>query len=347
MAVTEKGTTRRGFLKKTAVGSVTISGAALFGSARAFSADTPRQWDREADVVIVGSGIAGICASIEAADAGARAIVLEKDAQPGGCAKFSGGHMTVAGTDVEARAHVEDKPDWLYLDMMEDSEMVAVPELIRTYVDGGAEHIRWLESQGIRFANYFQYTSNADRIRIGQGRGHIIAASPDYPGGPHDGGMGVMVMLLRAAKKRGLSPLLGHTMTRLVRDNGDGPVVGVEVRSEGKTVTIRAHRGVVVTTGGWSGNLRMGLAEDPRLTPDIYPDCWPYHLCLGEGHLAAVDVGAELSNMAFGGYLVPRWGSRVYQIWEPPTWDNVPSIHTGVPIADFQRVILVRGEGKR
>jgi hypothetical protein len=91
----------------------------------------------------------------------------------------------------------------------------------------------------------------------------------------------------------------------------------------------------------------MGLAEDPRLTSDIYPDCWPYHLCLGEGHLAAVDIGAELSNMSFGGYLVPRWGSRVYQIWEPPTLGTAPSINTGVPIADFGRVILVKADGRR
>ena len=34
---------------------------------------------------------------------------------------------------------------------------------------------------------------------------------------------------------------------------------------------------------GWSGNLEMCLAEDPRLSSDIYPDCWPYRLCLGEG----------------------------------------------------------------
>jgi succinate dehydrogenase/fumarate reductase flavoprotein subunit len=338
---------RRTFIKKTAAATATLVGTGVVGTAAAGTAAVPAKWDSEADVIVVGSGIAGMCAAIEAAAAGAKVIVLEKDAQPGGCAKFSGGHMTVAGTHVQARANVKDKPEWLYEDMMEDSEMTAVPELIRTYVSGGPEHILWLENLGVRFENEFQYTSNADRIKPGVGRGHMIARSPDYPGGPHNGGLGVMLMLIRAAERRGVSPLLQHKMTGVVRADQGGPVVGVEAAAKGKSPSIRATRAVVLTTGGWSGHLRMGLAEDPRLTSDIHPDCWPYRLCLGEGHLAAVDVGAELSNMAFGGYLVPRWGSRVYQIWEPPTLGTLPSIQTGVPIADFQRVILVKGDGRR
>jgi succinate dehydrogenase/fumarate reductase flavoprotein subunit len=336
---------RRNFLKNAALGSAGVV-ASAFGVATPAMANIPR-WDQEADVVIIGSGIAGMCAAIEASAAGAKVIMLEKDAQPGGCAKFSGGHMTVAGTRVQARAGIEDHPDWLYKDMMQDSEMTAVPELIRNYVDGGPEHVDWLENLGVRFANEFQSTSNADRIKKGVGRGHEIDKSPDYPGGPHRGGLGLMLMIIRGAEKRGVSPLLNHKMTRLVRAEGGGPVVGIEAESEGKPLALRAKRAVIVTTGGWSGNLLMGLGEDPRLTDDIYPDCWPYRLCLGEGHVAAIDVGAELSNMAFGGYLVPRWGTRVYQIWEPPTLDNLPQINVGLPLTDFQRVIVVKSDGKR
>jgi succinate dehydrogenase/fumarate reductase flavoprotein subunit len=337
---------RRNFLKKAVVTGAVVAANGAFETVPGIAATVPRKWDRDADVVVIGSGIAGVSASIEAADAGAKVIVLEKDAQPGGAAKFSGGHMTAAGTHIQARLNIEDKPDWLFEAMMQDSEMTAVPELVRKYVDNGAEHILWLEQQGIKFTDYF-LASGADKIKEGLGRGHQIAQSPDYPGGPHRGGLGVMVMLLKSADKRGVSMLFKHKMTRLIRPEEGGPVVGVEVDSEGKKLTIKANRGVVVTTGGWSGNLQMGLAEDPRLSPDIYPDCWPYHLCLGEGHLATVDVGAELSNMAFGGYLPMRWGTRVYQIWEPQTFTTVPSINVGVPIADFQRVILVKSDGRR
>jgi succinate dehydrogenase/fumarate reductase flavoprotein subunit len=338
---------RRNFLKQSAAATAAISANGMLGWIPATNVSASRKWQRETDVVIVGSGIAGICAAIEAADAGSNVIVLEKDAQPGGCAKFSGGHMTVAGTHIQAQASVEDHPDWLYKDMMEDGEMTAVPELIRKYVDAGPEHILWLEHLGIKFADNFQEDSNTDRIKPGVGRGHMIASSPDYPGGPHQGGLGLMIVLLRAAKNRGVSPLLKHKMTRLIKHEPRGPLIGVEVESEGKTFNIKARKAVVVTTGGWSGNLRMAMAEDPRITSEIYPDCWPYHLCLGEGHVAAAEMGAELSNMAFGGYLVPRWGTRIYQIWEPPTFATVPSIKTGLTIYDFQHVILVTDHGRR
>jgi succinate dehydrogenase/fumarate reductase flavoprotein subunit len=337
---------RRRFL--TAAAATAASGFSVVVSPLAANAESGEtSWDKETDIIVVGSGIAGICAAIEAADAGNQVVVLEKDNQPGGCAKFSGGHMTVAGTQVQKQAGVEDHPDWLYTDMMVDGEMVAVPELVRKYVDAGAEHIEWLERCGVHFASTFQDDSNTDRIRPGVGRGHMIAQSPDYPGGPHEGGLGLMIVLLRAAKARHIEPALGHTMVRLIQAKDLREVLGAEIESAGQRYTMRARKAVILAAGGWSGNARMAIAEDPRIDADIFPDCWPYHLCLGEGHIAALDAGAQLSNMAYGGYLMPRWGSRVYQIWEPPTFDTVPSIHTGVSIADFSHIVLVKSDGRR
>jgi glutamate dehydrogenase/leucine dehydrogenase len=76
----EKGSSvsRRDFLKGTAIGT---GGAALvgFGAGEARAMGTaPVAWDQEADVVILGFGGAGACAAIEAHDAGASVLVLEK-----------------------------------------------------------------------------------------------------------------------------------------------------------------------------------------------------------------------------------------------------------------------------
>ena len=69
---------RRDFLVRTAAGT---GAAALVGfgasEARAMGV-VPAQWDQEADVVVVGFGGAGACAAIEAADAGAKVLILEK-----------------------------------------------------------------------------------------------------------------------------------------------------------------------------------------------------------------------------------------------------------------------------
>ena len=59
------------------------------------------RWDKEADVAVVGYGLAGVIAAVEAHDAGARVVILEKSQHPGGCSILSAG-MIVCAADVEA-----------------------------------------------------------------------------------------------------------------------------------------------------------------------------------------------------------------------------------------------------
>src|SRR5687768_3362445 len=61
------------------------------------------------DVVVVGFGIAGGCAALEAARAGARVLLLEKAAVHGGTSSMSGGHFYLgAGTAVQRATGHED-----------------------------------------------------------------------------------------------------------------------------------------------------------------------------------------------------------------------------------------------
>ena len=53
--------------------------------------------DEVVDVVVVGFGIAGGCAALEAARAGARVLLLEKSAVHGGTSSMSGGHFYLGG----------------------------------------------------------------------------------------------------------------------------------------------------------------------------------------------------------------------------------------------------------
>jgi succinate dehydrogenase/fumarate reductase flavoprotein subunit len=56
-----------------------------------------RSWDLEADIVIVGSGAAGLPAAIKAVEGGASVIVVETNYDVGGHAIISGGHMALGG----------------------------------------------------------------------------------------------------------------------------------------------------------------------------------------------------------------------------------------------------------
>ena len=84
-------TTRRSFLAAS-----TAAAAGAFISKGASAADVattqlPAKWDAETDVLVAGSGIAGMSAAISALDKGAKVLVMEKGKNYGGCAIINGG----------------------------------------------------------------------------------------------------------------------------------------------------------------------------------------------------------------------------------------------------------------
>src|SRR5215472_16345007 len=111
--------------------------------------------EKTADVLVVGFGIAGGCAAVEAAAAGASVLVLERAAAAGGTSAMAGGHFYLGGgTAVQQATGHDDSPEEMY------SYLVAVsrePEhdKIRAYCEGSVEHFNWLEDLGCQFERSF------------------------------------------------------------------------------------------------------------------------------------------------------------------------------------------------
>src|SRR5215469_13057142 len=107
--------------------------------------------DASVDVLVIGFGIAGGCAAVEAAAAGASVLILERAAVAGGTSAMAGGHFYLGGGTVVQRAtgH-DDTPDEMYAYLM---AVTPGPDAgkIRAYADGSAEHCDWLESLGFQF----------------------------------------------------------------------------------------------------------------------------------------------------------------------------------------------------
>ena len=131
---------RRLFL--TGAASAAASGLAGFSSS-AFAAPTPgllrtpSKWDMTTDVLVAGSGIAGMCAAAAAVDRGAKVIVLEKGKYYGGAAVINGGIMALQGGTKWQREHgVEDTPARLYAhltDPMNPEYKKNNPALVKKY----------------------------------------------------------------------------------------------------------------------------------------------------------------------------------------------------------------------
>lgn len=363
----QEGITRREFIKEAAVMGAAAAGAGVLAActpapsapvspATSAPAVAPQKWDKETDVVVVGTGIAGLPAAIEAKNAGADVILLEKNSRPGGLAFHSGGHFILGNTRIIREEGLQDSPEAWFEDEMKTGDYRGVPEVIKAYSTKGDEILTWFEKLGLVWQTKGR-SNGSPGHRIN--RSHWALAQPGkYPGGyPESGGLAEITVLLREVNRLGIPILLQHRMTRIHRLDRNGPVVGVEVSTPTGTINIKARKGVVLATGGWVDNAQMCKEWDPRIvddTPgqgDFYPDMWPYHnYSMGDGLIAAQAIGAGFTDMSFVSYVYTRCGTKQYALWEPRN-DQTQTIG-GSGIEAFkakawQRTIFVKNDGKR
>jgi 3-oxo-5alpha-steroid 4-dehydrogenase len=234
-------------------------------------------WSDDVDVLVIGFGIAGGCAAVSAATAGARVLVLERAAAAGGTTSMAGGHFYLGGgTAVQQATGHADSADEMY------KYLVAVsrePEYdkIRAYCDGSVEHFNWLEDLGFQFErSYFpgkaviqpnteglMFTGN-EKVwpfkdqAVPAPRGHKVPVPGDT------GGAGMVIdLLLKRADELGVQIRYETGATGLIQDD-DGGVVGVTWKQFNDTGAIRA-KSVVIAAGGFVMNPEMVAAYTPKL----------------------------------------------------------------------------------
>jgi succinate dehydrogenase/fumarate reductase flavoprotein subunit len=335
-------------------------------------------WDREADVVVIGSGATGLPAAVVAREAGASVIVVEAEHHVGGHAITSGGNLPLGGgTSYQKKYGIEDSPDLFFRDLTDWTvvESNGFPpyryndrEVIRAFADNSVPAFEFLLAHGVKVID-----------RMPNNIGHEIGISVlrtmqidvcDWPmvhtGGPADptdpeirAGAGLIRPLEAAAKKAGVDILLDHRMTTIHRETPrDGRVTGVAVAHNGKTLNIRARKAVIVATGGSTGNVNFRRMFDPRLTEEYCGLAGaPWSDQDASGEIAAMGVGAALwglfnftgefgSGITKPGAIGCQYG-YVNVRWRPGSevFDKARAI--GLPVKDWQDVILVNMLGQR
>ncbi|MDF0530712.1 FAD-dependent oxidoreductase [Tsukamurella sp. 8F] len=249
---------------------------------RPVQAGVVEEWDLEADVVVAGYGIAGVCAAIEAARAGAEVLVLERTGGWGGAAALSGGWIYLGGgTALQRALGFDDTPEAMARFMSAALGPAADDARIGDYCAGSAGHYDWLVDCGVEFKPEF-WSQPGWEVPHDEGLGYSGGENSapfraDIPPAPRGHvprmqgkrtgvrGAGYMLMrpLAETAESLGVRAEFDVRVSALV--TGDGRIAGLRARRYGRDLTVRARRGVVLATGGFTYNADMVAAHAPRL----------------------------------------------------------------------------------
>ncbi|QPF90706.1 FAD-dependent oxidoreductase [Bradyrhizobium commune] len=107
--------------------------------------------NRRAEVLVAGGGLAGFCAALSAAEAGAEVTLIEKASSYGGSTVQSGGGFAFAGTEAQKALGVEDSVDLLRADLMKCGNGKNDPDLTDVYVERQLDAYEWLQRHGVEF----------------------------------------------------------------------------------------------------------------------------------------------------------------------------------------------------
>ena len=233
----------------------------------------------EADVIVIGGGGSALAAAAEAAHAGARVILLEKNAKLGGSTAWSVGSYSATRTPHQRRAGIDDSPDAHFEDLaLFAGERVSRdnPALRRILVDNAGDTLEWLMAAGVVFLGpALEPPHRKPRMH------NVVPGSKSYP-----------YHLARLCRRRGVDIRLSMRAQSLVVEHGR--VVGVQATdAQGAGRRFGATRAVVLATGDFSGGevLKRRYASDVAAASDAVNVT-----NTGDGHAMALELGAQVVN---------------------------------------------------
>ena len=273
------------------------------------------QITQRADVLVVGSGSAGTCAAIEAAEAGASVVMLERREEVGGSSAMASGQLYLGGgTSLQKACGFDDSADALYDYLMASCGPGADPVKTRLFADQSTEHFEWVAAHDVPFKPTFlphtettnppgddglTYTGSElaypyrDRATPAP-RGHNVQMEGNS--GPR-----LMRGLLCQARELGVDIRTSCRVEALVCDAG--AVVGViEGTGEGSPQPIGARGGVVIATGGFHHNPEMLQRYAPTLS-NLTPIGVPTED--GSGIRLGMAAGGDVMGMEAGCIILP------------------------------------------
>ena len=277
-------------------------------------------WHITTDVAVIGFGGAGACAAIEAHDAGAQTIIFELACAAGGSTALSSAEIYMGGnggTPVQRACGWQDSTQDMICYLTATQGPQADTAKIRAYCEGSVDHFNWLVDKGVVFKNSelkqraimaltddcLLFTGNEKAWPFNTQakpcpRGHNLKVKGD------NGGPLLMNILTENVQKRAIRVEYEARALTLITDRYLN-VHGVIVRINQQEINVKAHKGVVLCTGGFVMNNELVKKYAPSLQTCTEPIGNPGDT--GTGLLMGISVGAATINMEQGFVSLPYY----------------------------------------
>ncbi|QLK61112.1 flavocytochrome c [Enterobacteriaceae bacterium Kacie_13] len=231
------------------------------------------------DVVIVGSGGAGLAAAIQAHDEGAHVVIIEKMPTIGGNTIKASVGMNAAETRFQKIKGIEDSKELFYEETLKGGKFKNNPQLLREFVELAPEAIEWLAAKDIEL-NDITITGgmSIDRTHRPEDRSAV-------------GGF-LISGLVKNINKRDIEVLLETSVAEILYENG--AVTGVKVVDEYNDSRILNAKSVIVATGGFSANREMVVKYRPELDGFVTTN---HKGATGSGIAMLQKIGADTVDM--------------------------------------------------
>ncbi|WP_083461543.1 flavocytochrome c [Cellulosilyticum ruminicola] len=201
------------------------------------------------DIVVIGAGGGGLSAAIEAHDAGANVIIVEKMPFVGGNTARATGGINAAGTVFQEKLGITDTPEIHYADTLAGGENLNDPELVKYLTENAKNAINWLTDLG------------ADLSDVGSLGGATNKRAHRPAGGAAVGNHLVEVLSANVAE-RGIETMKNTEATELIVSGDE--IIGIKAKSGNQEYIINADA-VVIASGGFANNAEIYTKYVPEL----------------------------------------------------------------------------------
>ncbi len=294
---------RRNFVKLGAV----AAGAVALSAVNASADEKSPKYDGEYDVIVIGSGFAGLAAGIKAQQKGYKVLMIEKMGRLGGNSTINGGVFTVVNSEKQKKEGIKDSKDLFLKDTLKAGLNINHTELLETIVKRSKDALALTEQCGAKYREKLEHLG-----------GHSVPRSYQTDNGS---GSGIVRPMLKYFEKLPNTKILKRTKFDDFVMEGDR-VVGVKVREKyrfdsklysddlenksGVKKVYKAKKGVVLASGGFCRDKFYRQQQDPRLHKDVDSTNQPG--ATAGVLLKAFDIGAvpvQVSWIQFGPWACP------------------------------------------